>query len=60
MLQGAITDLLNPLVPKAHNSGWQNLSIPLQMKPVKLQLKLVCGFFFTLGTNGLSAIGPIS
>ena len=35
MLQGANTDLFNPLVPKAHNSKCQNLRFPLQIKPVK-------------------------
>ena len=36
MLQEANTDLLNPLVPKAHNSEFQNLLFPLQIKPVKV------------------------
>ena len=36
MLQGAKTDLFNPLVPKAHNSECQNLVFPLQIKPVKV------------------------
>ena len=34
MLQAANTDLLNPLVPKAHNSDnseYQNLIFPLQI-----------------------------
>ena len=35
MLQGANTDLFNPLVPKAHNSELQNILFPLQFKPVK-------------------------
>ena len=35
MLQGANTDLFNPLVPKAHNSECQNL-FPLLIKPVKV------------------------
>ena len=35
MLQGANTDLFNPLVSKAHNSECQNLPFPLQIKPVK-------------------------
>ena len=34
MLQAASADLLNPLVPKAHNSECQNLPFPLQIKPV--------------------------
>ena len=36
MLQGASTDLFNPLVPKGHNSECQNLLIPLQIKPVNV------------------------
>ena len=32
MLQGANTDLFNPLVPKTHNSECQNLPFPLQIK----------------------------
>ena len=35
MLQGANTDLFNPLVPKAHNGECHNL-FPLQIKAVKL------------------------
>ena len=35
-LQAANTDLLNPLVPKAHNCECQNLPFPLQTKPVKV------------------------
>ena len=36
MLQGANTDLFNPLVPKAHNnSACQNL-FPLQVRPVNV------------------------
>ena len=46
MLQAANTKLFNPLVPEAHNSECQNLLIPLQIIPVKSQLKLVCGFLF--------------
>ena len=34
MLQAASTDLLKPLVPKAHNSECQNLLFPLQIKPL--------------------------
>ena len=34
MLQAASADLFNPIVPKAHNSGCQNLLSPLQIKPV--------------------------
>ena len=33
-------DLFNPLVPKALNSECQNLLFPLQIKPVKVHLKL--------------------
>ena len=36
MLQAANTDLFNSLVPKAHNSECQNLSFPLQIKPVQV------------------------
>ena len=36
MLQAANTDLLNPLVPKGHNSECQNLLFPLPTKPVKV------------------------
>ena len=36
MLHGANTDLVNLLVPKAHNSECQNLLFPLQIKPVKV------------------------
>ena len=36
MLQAANIDLFNPLVPKAHNSGCQNLLFPLQIMPVKV------------------------
>ena len=36
MLQAASTDLLNPLVPKDHNSECQNQQFPLQIKPVKV------------------------
>ena len=35
---GANTDILNPIVPKAHNSECQNLLPPLQIKPVKASL----------------------
>ena len=40
MLQLAYTDLFNPLVSKAHNSECQKPPIPLQIKPVKVNLKL--------------------
>ena len=32
MLQAAITDIFDPLIPKAHNSERQNLHFPLQGK----------------------------
>ena len=35
MLQATNTDLLNTLVPKAHNSECQNLPFPLQIEPAK-------------------------
>ena len=55
MLQAANTGILNPLVPKAHNSESKS-TISLQIKPAKVTLKLIGGFFIfcTLGTNGLS------
>ena len=43
MLQGANTDLFNPLVPEAHNSECQNLLFPSQIKPQEVNLKLKCG-----------------
>ena len=36
MLQGANTDLINSLVPKAHKSECQNALFPLQIKPFKI------------------------
>ena len=46
MLQAANTDLFNPLVSKDHNSECQNLLFPLQIKPVKVNLKLIYAFLF--------------
>ena len=46
MLQAANTGLLNPLVPKAHNSECQNPLFPFRIKPVKVDLKLMADFFF--------------
>ena len=46
MLQGAKTDLFDPLVTKAHNSECQNLVFPLKIKPVKVNLELIGGFLF--------------
>ena len=40
------TDLFNPLVPKAHNSECRNLPFTLQIKPAKVNLKLIGGFLF--------------
>ena len=40
MLQGANTDLFNPLVPKAHNDDHQNILFLLQIKPLKVNSKL--------------------
>ena len=53
MLQGSNTDLFNPLplVPNAYNSECQNLLFPLQIKPVKVSLRIFISC--TLGTNGL-------
>ena len=48
MLQGAKTDLINPLAPlapKARNSECQNLTFPLQIKPVKKSAKAIIGGF---------------
>ena len=36
MLQAASTDLFNQLAPKDHNSDCQNLTFPLQFKPIKV------------------------
>ena len=36
MLQGTNTDLFNPSVSKAYNWEYQNILLPLQIKPVKL------------------------
>ena len=58
MLQAAIIDLFNPLIPKAHNSECQSL-FPLQITPVKASLRVL---FFApwpwpcLGTIGLNFI----
>ena len=48
MLQAANTDPFNPLVNKAHNCECQNLLFPLQIKPVKVNLKLNWQIFFNL------------
>ena len=40
MLQAANTDLFNPLVSKAHNSECQNILLPVQIKPSKVNSKL--------------------
>ena len=45
MLRAANT-LFNPLVPKALNSECQNILFPLQIKPVKVILKLIGIFLF--------------
>ena len=44
MLQAANTDLFNPLVPKVHNNECQNILFPLQIEPLKVNLKLIGGF----------------
>ena len=46
MLQATSTDNLNPLVPKAQDSECQNLPFLLQIRPVKVNLKLNGGFLF--------------
>ena len=50
MLQAANSDLLNLLVPEAHNSECQNLPFSWQIKPVKVNLKLnwLIGLFWNL------------
>ena len=54
MQRAAGTDLFNPLVPKAHNSEWQNILFPLQIEPVKSKKGNWRIFIFcTLDTNGL-------
>ena len=40
------TDIFNPLIPSGRNSECWNLVFPLQIKPVKGNLKLVCVFLF--------------
>ena len=57
MLQVANTDLFNPLVPKAHNCECQNLLVPLQTKPEKVNLKLNWRIFIfcAFGTDGLGS-----
>ena len=37
ILQTANTDLVNPLVPKAHNGECQNLLFSLQIRPAKVK-----------------------
>ena len=56
MLQGANTDLFNPLVHKAHNRECPNLPFTLQIRPVKVSAHLRIFIFFTLVTNGLIEI----
>ena len=58
MLQAANTDFLSPLVTKALNSECQNLLFPLQIKPVKVKVKvsLQIYIFCTHGTDGLNNI----
>ena len=55
MLQGANTDLYNPLVPKAHNSDRvSNLLFPFKLSQKKSDKVNFADFYFcTLGTNGL-------
>ena len=57
MLQGANTDLFNPLVPKAHKSECQNLLFPLQIKRFKVsQSELVDFYFLHPGTNWFTGL----
>ena len=55
MLQSANTEICNPLGTKAYNCECQNLPYNLQIKQVKVNLKLNWRIFMfcTLGTNGL-------
>ena len=46
MLQAANTDRFNPLVHKTHNSECRNLPFPLQIEPVKVNLKLIGNFLY--------------
>ena len=46
MLQAAKADLFNSSVLEAHNSECQNLLFPLQIKLVKVNLKLTGRFLF--------------
>ena len=46
MLQAANTDLFNPLVNKAHNSGRQKLPFNLQIKAVKSVKAKLANFIF--------------
>ena len=40
MLQGANSELFNPLVPKVLNGERQNILFPFQIKPLKVNSKL--------------------
>ena len=53
MLQGANTDLFNPLVHKVRTIENQTLLFPLQMKPLK-DASLRSFIFCTFGANGLT------
>ena len=65
MLQGANTDLFNPLVPETHNSECRKLKFPSHIKLVKsvricsnkvnLKSNLQIFICFTLGTYGLTS-----
>ena len=46
MLQGAIIDLINPLVSIAHNSECQSVPFPLQIKPVKVSFSQLADMYF--------------
>ena len=56
MLQAANTDLSNPLVPKARNSERQNLLFHLQIKSVKVILKLIGRFLFFAPSRGCKGL----
>ena len=45
MVHAANTDLFNPLVPKAHNSGSKS-AILLHSKPLKVSQRKLADFYF--------------
>ena len=47
----------NPFVPKAHNSGRQNLIFPLQIKPAKVNLNKANWRIFIFFTPAPASMG---